>query len=314
MENSIKKILRFKAQEINMRDPFIFADKKKSLYYLFGTTSVCDGAANIDPFFEVYVSPDLNNFEGPYAAFMPEKGFWGTKHFWAPEVYEYNNRYYMFATCKGGIGEDRGTCVLTSDSPGGPYKDYSYGHITLKGHECLDGTLYMDESGRPWMAFCHEWTEIYYGKICAIPLNEKLLPDSFEQVEIVNTKTDNLPWIRKMHDPRVDKTGYLTDAPFFYRAKSGALLMLWSSYAINGYQDKGYGGYVVAVARSENGKITGPWRHERNLLLDRNIGHCSLFRNFSGELILCGHANDTAHGTEYPVFIPLIETHDGFVI
>ena len=296
-----KKIKIQKLQEIYMRDPFIFPDKTTGKYYLFGTTRVCDGAANVDPHFEVYVSDDLINFSGPYAAFLPKRGFWGVKHFWAPEVHEFNGKYYMFVSCKGGIGEDRGTGILVADSPGGPYQDHSHGHVTLPGHECLDGTLFVDREGRPWIVFCHEWTEIFYGKICAMPLSMDLKSASPDAViTIVDTKTDNLPWIRKMRDPRVEKEGYLTDAPFMYRTKSGRLIMLWSSYRAGS-------GYVVAAVYSESGEISGPWHHESELLMDANIGHCSIFTDFEGRLMLCGHTNDTEHGAEYPVFIRIGE-------
>jgi len=310
----VKSIHTFKAQEIHMRDPFILADAKRKLYFLFGTTSVCDGAANIDPHFEVFMSSDLINFEGPYAAFMPEKGFWGVKHFWAPEVHEFMGKYYMFVSCKGGIGEDRGTGLLVSNTPEGPYKDYSKGHVTLKGHECLDGTLFIDDEDKPWIVFCHEWTEIFYGKICALPLGDDLMPETQVPITLVDTEKDALPWMRKMHDPRVEKKGYLTDAPFLYRAQNGDLLLMWSSYSIKGYKDKGQGMYAVALARSKTGKLSGPWQHEKELLLDANIGHCSLFHDFNGRLILCGHANDTLHGSEYPVFIPLRENFEGIAV
>ncbi len=211
----------------------------------------------------------------------------------------------MFASCKGGIGEDRGTCVLTADRPEGPYRDHSRGHVTLRGHECLDGTLYVEE-GQPWIIFCHEWTELFYGRICALPLREDLgAAISGEPLILVDTGKDRLPWIRLMRDDRVDKTGLLTDAPCLHRSKDGTLQMLWSSYCVKGAAPGGLGGYAVAVAFSQSGRLAGPWRHCDALLLDRDIGHVSLFRRFDGQLMLCGHANDTRHGLEYPVFLPV---------
>lgn len=308
MKKSNKQIHQLKAAEIHMRDPFIFPDKKEGYYYLYGTTDVADGAANIDPFFEVYRSKDLLNFEGPYAAFVPEKGFWGVKHFWAPEVHFYQGRYYMFASCKGGIGEDRGTCILAADHPGGPFYEHSQGPVTLRGHECLDGTLYIDRQNQPWIVFCHEWTEIYYGRILALPLKPDLSgPIEQEPIVLVDTEKDNLPWLRQMRDNRVDKVGYLTDAPYFYRTKAGTLLLLWSSYSVKNYSPEGYGGYVVAMVKSLSGEIQGPWEHLPRLLLDQDIGHISLFERFDGALMLAGHNHDTRHGSEHPIFLPLKE-------
>lgn len=291
-----------KLGDIHMRDPFLFADHRRRLYFLFGTgMGICDGAANVDPYFEVYVSGDRKNFEGPYVAFAPERGFWGVKHYWAPEVHEYRGAYYMFASFKGGIGEDRGTAILRADLPEGPYRAWSDGHVTLRGHECLDGTLLVQD-GQPWIAFCHEWTEMYFGTIKAHRLRADLTGACGEEpVVIVDTQHDDIPWIRRMEDRRVEKTGYLTDAPFFHRMKNGTLAMLWSSYSVKGYGGTGSGGYVVAVCESPSGRIEGPWRHERALLLDENKGHASLFRDFDGTLCLISHANDTLHGSEYPV-------------
>ena len=65
----------FKTGDIYMRDPFLFTDKKRKLYFLFGTNpDICDGAANIDPYFEVYVSQDRQNFEGPLSHSSLKKG------------------------------------------------------------------------------------------------------------------------------------------------------------------------------------------------------------------------------------------------
>lgn len=316
VKEGARRVGTYKLTDIHMRDPFIFTDKRRNLYFLFGTTmEICDGSANIEPYFEVYDSQDMINFEGPYVAFYPQKGFWGVKHYWAPEVHEYKGKYYMFATFKGGIGEDRGTAVLKADYPEGPYVEHSKGHVTLKGHECLDGTLYLDEKGKPWIVFCHEWTEMYYGTIKALPLNDKLTETLSQEAKVlVDTKTDDLPWLRHMEDPRVDKKGYLTDAPYFYKKSDGKLLMLWSSYSVKGYRGTGTGGYVVAICESETGSINGPWKHKEKLLLDENTGHSALFQDLNGNWNLISHGNDTLHGFEYPRIFRIIETEDSIEI
>lgn len=297
-----------KLQDIRMRDPFLFVDHVRRLYFLFGTNmGICDGAANVDPYFEVYVSRDRKNYEGPYVAFAPEKGFWGVKHYWAPEIHAYRGAYYMLASFKGGIGEDRGTAILRADKPEGPYVPWSDGHVTLRGHECLDGTLLVQD-GQPWMAFCHEWTETYHGLIKAHRLSDDLTHALGEApVCIVDTQHDDIPWIRQIEDERVQKRGYVTDAPFFHRLPNGTLVMLWSSYSVKGYGGTGSGGYVVAMCESPSGRIEGPWEQRKALLLDENTGHSSLFRDFDGRLCLISHANDTLHGSEYPVIYDVEE-------
>jgi arabinan endo-1,5-alpha-L-arabinosidase len=299
-----KEVKSFPVAEIHMRDAFVYCDRERKRYFLFGTT-LADGAGNVDPFFEVYESEDLLRFTGPFVAFQPPKGFWGVRNYWAPEVYRYQGRYYMFASFKGGIGEERGTGVLTAEKPEGPYRPHSERHVTLKDNECLDGTLYVSEEGDPWIIFCHEWTQNYYGTIKALPLSHDLTR-ALSQEPITIVDTHDITWIRKFADPRIGKDGYLTDAPFPYRTKTGALLLLWSSYSKKNYQN-GQGGYTVAVTVSPSGSIKGPWEQQEELLLDENCGHSSIFTDLDGQLRLCTHSPDTPHGAEGPKFLKLTE-------
>ncbi|WP_274654766.1 glycoside hydrolase family 43 protein [Paenibacillus humicola] len=308
MEKGFRSIKTCRLDDIPMRDPFVYASAEEETYYLFGTT-FADGCGDKDPIFEVYASGDLESWEGPYAAFQPPKGFWGVRHYWAPEVFRIDGRYYMFASFKGGIGENRGTGILAADHPAGPYLPHSDGPVTIAGSECLDGTFYEDEDGQRWIVFCHEWTELYEGKIKALRLTSDLKRSFGEPVDILNAR--DMPWIRLFGDPRIEKTGYLTDAPFMYKTRSGELLMLWSSYSVPGYGDSGLGGYTVAVARSKSGRIEGPWMHDAGLFMDRNAGHSSLFRDFAGQLRISTHYPDTPHGKERPLFLKVEETETG---
>jgi arabinan endo-1,5-alpha-L-arabinosidase len=308
MKVGFRTVSKVKRDQIHMRDPFIFTSHDEQKYYLFGTT-FADGCGDKDPIFEVYVGDNLEDWEGPYVAFDPPKGFWGVRHYWAPEVFEIDDRFYMFASFKGGIGEHRGTGILVADHPGGPYFSHSEGSITPNGSECLDGTYYEDENGERWMVYCHEWTQLYEGRIKAIRLSKDLKTSVGEPIEILNAS--KMPWIRKFGDPRIEKTGYLTDAPFLYKAKNGELILLWSSYSIPNYGDEGLGGYTVAIARSKDGKMTGEWEHDEKLLMDRNAGHSSLFRDLTGQLYICTHYPDTPHGSERPLFIKVEEVQNG---
>ncbi|WP_445002578.1 glycoside hydrolase family 43 protein [Exiguobacterium alkaliphilum] len=293
--------------ELHMRDPFVFPDETTKTYYLFGTT-FSDGIGDVEPGFHVYTSTNLETWTGPYLAFDPPHGFWGVRHYWAPEVHAVDGAYWMLATCKGGIGVHRGTTILRADHPAGPYRPLYNEATTPHDEEALDGTLY-EEDGRRYLVYCHEWTQLYHGEIKAIALdNGRPTGTPFRIL-----RAGDQPWIRKFSDPRIQKEGYLTDAPFFYRAVNGDLLLFWSSYA-NTDITGGAGGYTVAVTRSTSGSIYGPWTEDETLFLDEDAGHCSLFRDFSGTLMLCTHSPDTPHGMERPTFFPLTETADGLSI
>ncbi|WP_215191823.1 glycoside hydrolase family 43 protein [Exiguobacterium sp. s7] len=307
MQETHLPVQTVKRTDLHMRDPFVFSDESTQTYYLFGTT-FADGVGDIEPGFHVYTSNNLEDWTGPYLAFSPPAGYWGVRHYWAPEVHRVDDSYWMLATCKGGIGVHRGTTILQAAHPGGPYHPLYNEATTPRDEEALDGTLY-EEDGRRFLVYCHEWTQQYYGEIKAIELDAgRPIGRPFQIV-----RAGDQSWIRKFSDPRIQKEGYLTDAPFFYRAANGHLLMFWSSYA-DSHVTGGAGGYTVAVVRSTSGSIFGPWAEDETLFLDKDAGHCSLFRTFSGELMLCTHSPDTPHGMERPTFFSLIETNDGLMI
>lgn len=311
MKTGFREISKQKTADIRMRDPFVYTDTESGNYYMFGTT-FSDGIGDKEPSFDCYVSEDMENWEGPYLAFDPDSSFWGVRNFWAPEVFKIKDKYYMFATFKGKVKTHRGTGVLISDTPYGPYKDHSGGALTPSDEEALDGTFYQDNEGNYWLIYCHEWTQLYDGEIKAVKLSSDLKSRISKPVFIL--RASERPWVRKFCDPRINQYGYLTDAPFIYSTFSGELLLLWSSYSTKGYGDQGLGGYTVAIARSISGKIEGPWTHDNNLLLDRDAGHSSLFRDLNGHLYLCTHYPDTPHGSETPTFFSVIERDNQLIL
>ncbi len=96
-------------------------------YYLYGTRgATCWGPADG---FDVYVSRDLENWDGPFECFHNDGTFWADRNYWAPEVHEYHGKLYMLASFKR---EDlcRGTAILTADDPLGPFVPHSDGRVT----------------------------------------------------------------------------------------------------------------------------------------------------------------------------------------
>lgn len=119
-----------KREEINIRDPFVLT--RNGQYYLYGTRgATCWGPANG---FDVYVSRDLENWDGPFECFHNDGTFWADRNYWAPEVHEYHGKLYMLASFKR---EDlcRGTAILTADNPLGPFVPHSDGRVTPSNWE-----------------------------------------------------------------------------------------------------------------------------------------------------------------------------------
>src|SRR5688572_4192733 len=157
-----------KNTDIHIRDPFVLTIPSEKLYYLYGTTG-SEAWTNSATGIDYYTSTDLQDWDGPFPAFRPPAGFWADRNFWAPEVHVYRGRYYMFVTFKA-ESVCRGTQILAADSPQGPFLPISDRPITPPDWECLDGTLYVDKAGDPWMVFCHEWVQVGDGEICMVRL------------------------------------------------------------------------------------------------------------------------------------------------
>lgn len=289
-----------KTSDIQIRDPFILPVAEEGVYYMFGTTDKnCWGGPGEG--FDCYRSKDLSQWEGPIPAFRPPSAFWSTANFWAPEVHQYNGRYYMFASFKA-VHHYRGTQILVSDRVAGPYLPLTDGPITPPDWECLDGTLHVDAEGAPWIVFCHEWVQVRNGAMYAMRLTPDLKKPAGRPVFLFNAS--EAAWVNRPDWPEGWGTfpTYVTDGPFFYRNRKGVLLMLWSS--------GGKKGYAMGIARSESGTVTGPWRQEPEPLWAEDGGHGMVFKGFDGRLFVTFHMpNNTPD--ERPVFIEIEDTDAG---
>ena len=294
--------------EIQIRDPFVVPMKDGGLYYMFGTT---DKNCWLPPGtgFDCYKSRDLEEWEGPIEAFRPPEGFWATKNFWAPEVHAFNGRFYMFATFKA-ERRYRGTQILVADSIEGPYKPLVDGPVTPHNWECLDGTFFVDDGGQPWIVFCHEWTQVHNGSICAMPLSMDLKAAAGKPVFLFDAT--EAAWVQPIKDwpeegdgGRHSMPAYVTDGPSFHRLENGTLAMLWSSM--------GGQGYAMGVALSESGKVSGPWKQVDEPLWKKDGGHGMIFQTLEGQLMMAFHAPNTTPD-ERPLFVEIEVDGDRFRI
>ena len=278
-----------KRTEINIRDPFVLVHE--GAYYLYGTRGpTCWGPADG---FDVYVSRDLEEWEGPFVCFHNDGSFWADRNYWAPEVYYHQGAFYMFASFKH-PSVKRGTAILKAESPLGPFVPHSDGCVTPKDWECLDGTLYVSKAGKPYMVFCHEWVQAGDGEVDAIPLTDDLrAPSGAPQLLF---RASEAPWCKVMHHSSgVD--GCVTDGPFMWRTADGTLLCLWASFS--------EGGYTEGVAVSDNGEIDGKFTQVEPLFMDDG-GHGMVFRALDGQLYLTLHSPN-ATLEERPFFHPITE-------
>ncbi len=277
-----------KTGDINIRDPFVLFENGK--YYMYGTRAKNFG--KMTGGFDVYVSSDLENWSDPIECFDSERFNLNKQENWAPEVHKYNGKYYMFATF---LKENnyKGTYILKSDDPLGPFVPHSNGAVTPDEWECLDGTLYISKENKPYIVFCHEHMQIVDGTICFAQLNDELTESVTEPVTVF--AASSCPWV----DRHRGTGNFVTDGPFMYRTETGELLMIWSSFI--------KGQYAELLVRFEEGEIGTNFVHLPPII-DNDGGHGMIFKA-DNKLYLTFHSPNRS-GTEHPAFVEISDCGD----
>ena len=268
-----------KLADIRMRDVCILPDQASKTYYMVGPAGRGVRA---------YTSKDLATWQGPQMIFRAPNDIWGDipiVSIWAPELHAYKGKYYLFLTfdTRHLLPEQwrnwrprvtRGSTILWSDSPTGPFTAFQNHSIPPSDMMTLDGTLWV-EDGVPYMVFSHEWVQITIGTIECIQLKDDLSAAVGEPKRLFDAQ--DAPWAHKQREGC-----YVTDGPYLYKSKSGKLFMIWSSF--------GTGGYTTGLAISDSGKLAGPWRQQAEPLYSNDGGHGMLFTTFDGRLMMVLHS------------------------
>lgn len=279
-----------KLRDINIRDPFILPWEGK--YYLYGSrvgVPYENHAWGDQTGFDVYVSTDLEDWSEPTAVFEKNDDFWAERDFWAPEVHHYKGKFVLFASFFA-AGKCRGTQILTSDSPMGPFVPVSDGPATPRDWECLDGTLHVDKNGQPHIVFCHEWAQIGDGTVCEIQLSEDLSRPVSEPRLL--WKASDYKDVKSV----IGEGNFVTDGPFMVRKSDEELYCIWSTFNENGYAE--------LICKSDNGDIDGYWSLCEKPLSSEDGGHGMIFKDFEGNYHFIMHKPNLST-TERPVITDL---------
>ncbi len=261
--------------QIYLADPTIFEDN--GTYYLYGTK----GDPRIEgEGFLVYTSKNLKDWEGPAGVdrgFALSKGkAFGTKGFWAPQVFKYKGKYYMAYTA------DEQIAIATSNSPLGPF--------TTQGNALEASTRQID----PFIFFDQGKAYLYHvrlqdgNRIFVAEMDDDLQsikPETLQECISAQTgweDTKNVNW-KVAEGPTVVK-------------KHGIYYLLYSA---NDFRNPDY---AVGYATSTN--PLGPWKKSENspVISRKNTGkygsgHGDLINDKNGELYYVFHT----HFSEYEV-------------
>ncbi|AWK05569.1 beta-xylosidase [Flavobacterium crocinum] len=143
-EKETSKKAGSKESPILLADPTIFFDN--GIYYLYGTTTG-ETPLNGEGFL-VYTSTDLKKWKGLVGAqngLALKKGdAFGTKGFWAPQVFKYNNKFYMIYTA------DENIAIASSENPLGPFKSDLKAPMFDLGNQ-IDPFVFVDQDGKKYL-------------------------------------------------------------------------------------------------------------------------------------------------------------------
>lgn len=241
-------------------DPYVlFHD---GIYYMYATNGFSWKG------FEAYTSKDLVNWE--YAGVVAEKpDILGEYNFWAPEVYFYNNQFYMLYSA------EEYTAVAVSDSPLGPFKKTSDNFIF--DFHAIDGNLLFDDDGRIYMYFSRILHSEGEGQqIWGVEMNSDLL----------SAKLDTLTLLTA---PNKEWEGWVNEGPFMLKHNGTYYLSYSGEFYFNINYSVGY-----ATSDSPLGTFT---RHENNPILDpdtfiHGTGHHAFVNSPDGsELFIVYHCH-----------------------
>ncbi|MET3115668.1 beta-xylosidase [Pedobacter sp. CG_S7] len=241
---------------IFLADPTIYLEK--DTYYLYGTSSN-DG-------FLVYQSANLKKWKKPEKAngYALAKGdSFGSKGFWAPQVFKHNNMYYMAYTA------DEQIAIAKSKHPIGPFKQETLKVLSGSGKQ-IDPFLFFDTDGKPYIYYVKlkEGNRIYVSE---------MKQDLSDMVE--GTARECISGTEKWEN--TEKTNWpVTEGPTVLK-KGKYYYMIYSA---NDFRSKDYAvGYAIATSP------LGPWKkHIENPIISQEklkyngIGHGDIFLDKAG--------------------------------
>jgi beta-xylosidase len=146
---------------VQFGDPYVL--QTKGMYYMYGT------GGGAEKGFSAYSSKDLVNWkpEGQVYFYNNINGWSDSKAawngaYWAPEVYEVNEKYYLFYSAQWKNNptnelENFRIGAAVADKPEGPFIDLADKPIFDPGYPIIDANVFFDDDGKIYL---------YYSRCC----------------------------------------------------------------------------------------------------------------------------------------------------
>ena len=322
---------------IRMGDPFILYNDTDDTFYMYGTTDPEKG-------FRAYASKNLTEWKDLGMVYEKSALSWGKDCFWAPEVYVFDNKFYMFYSANwkhNPLGKEEvfRIGVAVSDSPRGPFQDLHDNPVFDPGYPIIDANVFKDEDGQFYLYYsrcCYEHpveSELsrrmrasgYYFEIEESWIYGVRLKPDFSGTEGEPTLILTPP--AEMADKQtiwesqsvlsMEANRRWTEGSFIIK-ENGKYFIMYSANFFGGQH------YSVGYAVSDN--PLGPFvKSPDNPILQKNnknnehavsgTGHCMALRLKNGKMVCVYHARTPDTGDARVVFIdPMEITDDGKII
>ena len=260
---------------VQLADPTIFYDK--ATYYLYGT-----GGSQHTNGFVVYSSKDLKTWTGPVGA---KEGYalkngdaYGDAKFWAPQVFQHNNKYYMAYAANEHIG------IAASDHPSGPFVNANKQPISEETKQ-IDPYVFINENGKKYLYYvvvANGGNRIYVAE-----MNDDLLSVKWETAKLCIEATEK--W--EHTDPAyADWT--VAEGPTVIRHNN----LYYLIYSTNHFKSVDY-----AVGYATSASPLGPWKkYGGNPVIHKSItgqngsGHGDLVKGKNKEWLYVFHTHNSA--------------------
>gem|GEM_PF-180279 len=247
--------------------------------------------------FAVYSSENLVDWR--YEGSVMPVGSWGVRDFWAPEVVEFDGRFYLFYSAERPEGGKR-IGVAVGEGPTGPFHDLGR-PLFDPGFPVIDAHVFMDDDGRAYLYFAQDQVPQGAGRFESRLYGVELAPDLLSVVgEPVELTRPEQPW-----ELRSGGRAW-NEAPFVIK-RHGVYYLMYSANCFCGAD------YSVGYATSDH--PLGPYtKYRANPVLSRGAwldrlsgpGHHSVVESPDGRelwIIYHVHADPAAGGGDRRIAI-----------
>lgn len=310
--------------DVQFGDPYILK-ASDGRFYMYGTY-------NKTPGFMAYSSDNLKDWKSEgivYDGTIPSS--WALNCFWAPEVYEYRGKYYMFFSANWKYNPNREEenfriGIAVSDKPTGPFVDLNNKPLFDPGYPVIDANLYIDEE--------NDKIYLYFSRCCyKHPVNSEIADWAkkqgwFEEVEeswiygvelasdfsgIIGEPQMLIRPPYKLDDQQTEwESRSVMDHEVNRRWSEGSFLLRHGDIFYMLYSANYFGGKNYAVGYATSKSPLGPFiKANNNPVIEKNdnrggnvtgTGHCMVL-NLEDTFLCVYHARTTKTGDERVVFM-----------